>query len=73
MDYSNLFVCLMGIGTVFFGLIYPVGNADEFCVPKNRAKNHSRACIRTGRCAEGRNWPRADCRRFRSHCRGNGY
>ncbi|MCI6999590.1 MAG: OadG family protein [Clostridiales bacterium] len=21
MDYSNLFVCLMGIGTVFFGLI----------------------------------------------------
>lgn len=21
MDYSNLFVCLMGIGTVFFGLV----------------------------------------------------
>lgn len=21
MDYSNVFVCLMGIGTVFFGLI----------------------------------------------------
>jgi len=21
MDYSNLFVCLMGLGTVFFGLI----------------------------------------------------
>ena len=25
MDYSNLFVCLMGMGTVFFGLICLIG------------------------------------------------
>ena len=24
MDYSSAFVCLMGIGTVFFGLICPI-------------------------------------------------
>ena len=24
MEYSSIFVCLMGMGTVFFGLICPV-------------------------------------------------
>lgn len=34
MDYSSLFVCLMGMGTVFFGLICLIvlDHSDERCL-----------------------------------------
>lgn len=53
MDYSNLFVCLMGMGTVFFGLVCLVALTtlmSTFLRAGRKAPSSSRrTCSCTGR------------------------
>ena len=63
MDYSNLFVCLMGIGTVFVGLVCIILLVTLMSYVCRKSDAKSVAPTPAG----------ADCRRLRRHRRGYGH